>query len=54
MICATLEHMKIEGAELRWLELPLRTPFRTSLGVELRRYILLVRVVTAEAQGWGE
>lgn len=46
--------MKIEGVELRWLELPLRTPFRTSLGVETRRYILLVRVVTAAAQGWGE
>jgi o-succinylbenzoate synthase len=48
------QSMRIERAELRRLDLPLRTPFRTSLGVELRRDILLLRVVTDEAEGWGE
>jgi o-succinylbenzoate synthase len=46
--------MRLERAELRRLDLPLRTPFRTSLGLELRRDILLVRVVTSEGEGWGE
>jgi O-succinylbenzoate synthase len=46
--------MKLERAELRRLDLPLRTPFRTSLGLELRRDILLVRAVTSEGEGWGE
>jgi o-succinylbenzoate synthase len=46
--------MRLEGVELRWLELPLREPFRTSMGTELRRWILLLRVVTPEAEGWGE
>jgi O-succinylbenzoate synthase len=46
--------MKLDGVELRRVELPLSSPFRTSLGVELRRYILLLRVVTSDAEGWGE
>src|SRR3954454_8921235 len=46
--------MKITGIELRRIAMPLRTPFRTSFGVATSRDILLVRVVTPEAEGWGE
>jgi O-succinylbenzoate synthase len=34
--------------------LPLVAPFRTSFGVEQDRAVLLVRAVTADAEGWGE
>ena len=34
--------------------MPLVAPFRTSFGVETERDVLLVRVGTAEADGWGE
>lgn len=46
--------MIIEGVELRRIELPLRIPFVTALGPETRRDILLMRVVTPDAEGWGE
>lgn len=46
--------MKFERVELRRIDMPLRTPFRTSLGLELRRDILLLRVDTSEGHGWGE
>lgn len=46
--------MKITGIELRLVDLPLVAPFRTSFGVERSRNALLVRVVTADAEGWGE
>jgi o-succinylbenzoate synthase len=46
--------MKIEGVELRRIGMPLVGPFRTSFGVETERDILLVRVVTPDAEGWGE
>jgi len=46
--------VKIERVDLLRLVMPLRTPFRTSLGLELRRDILLLRVVTSEGEGWGE
>lgn len=46
--------MKIEGIELRRIEMPLVAPFRTSFGTETVKKILLVRVVTAHSQGWGE
>ncbi|MET8153533.1 o-succinylbenzoate synthase [Actinoplanes sp. NPDC049668] len=46
--------MKIEGIELRRVSMPLVTPFRTSFGTETERDILLLRVVTGEAEGWGE
>ncbi|GAA2612594.1 o-succinylbenzoate synthase [Actinomadura fulvescens] len=46
--------MKIEKVELRTVALPLKTPFRASV-TELRsRDVLLVRVVTPDAEGWGE
>lgn len=46
--------MKITGVELRRIALPLVAPFRTSSGTETTRDILLVRVMTADAEGWGE
>ncbi|MGW9212378.1 o-succinylbenzoate synthase [Embleya sp. NPDC055664] len=45
---------KITGIELRRIAMPLVTPFRTSFGVETTRDVLLVRVVTADHEGWGE
>ena len=46
--------MRIEAVELIRLDLPLVTPFRTSSGVESVRDVLLARVLTPEAEGWGE
>ena len=46
--------MRIEGAELRRVHLPLKAPFRTSFGVETDRDILLLRVETSVGEGWGE
>ncbi|MDQ2955848.1 MAG: o-succinylbenzoate synthase [Actinomycetota bacterium] len=46
--------MKIEGFELRRLELPLKAPFETSFGVQTSREVILVRAVTSVGEGWGE
>ena len=46
--------MRIESVELRRIHLPLVSPFRTSFGVQHDREVLLVRVRTATAEGWGE
>ncbi|BCJ28839.1 o-succinylbenzoate synthase [Actinocatenispora sera] len=46
--------MKLTGVELRTVEMPLVAPFRTSFGTQQVREILLLRVVTPEAEGWGE
>ncbi|MEV7804636.1 o-succinylbenzoate synthase [Microbispora sp. NPDC088329] len=46
--------MEITGIELRRIAMPLVAPFRTSFGTETARDVLLVRVVTPEAEGWGE
>ncbi|MBO2457611.1 o-succinylbenzoate synthase [Actinomadura violacea] len=46
--------MKITGIELRRIAMPLVSPFRTSFGVETDRDVLLVRVVTPDAEGWAE
>ena len=46
--------MRIESVELRRIHLPLVSPFRTSFGVQHDREVLLVRVRTANAEGWGE
>jgi O-succinylbenzoate synthase len=46
--------MKIEHIELRYVRLPLVSPFRTSFGISHDRETFLVRVVTAEAEGWAE
>lgn len=46
--------MKLTGVELRRISMPLVSPFRTSFGVQTGRDVLLLRVVTDEAEGWGE
>jgi o-succinylbenzoate synthase len=46
--------MKLTGVELRRITMPLVGPFRTSFGTETTRDILLLRVVTDDAEGWGE
>ena len=46
--------MKLTGVELRRIKMPLVAPFRTSFGIETTRDVLLLRVVTGEAEGWGE
>jgi len=46
--------VKIVDVELRRIGLPLVVPFRTSFGTETERDILLVKITTPEAEGWGE
>jgi len=46
--------MKLAGIELRRIALPLVAPFRTSFGTQTERDILLVRVESPAAEGWGE
>jgi O-succinylbenzoate synthase len=46
--------VKLTGVELRRIGMPLVAPFRTSFGTETRREVLVLRVVTDEAEGWGE
>ncbi len=45
---------KVTELELRLIGLPLKSPFRTSFGVETEKACVLVRVVTDDAEGWGE
>lgn len=45
---------KLQGIELRRITMPLVAPFRTSFGTQRERDILLLRVVTDDAEGWGE
>ncbi|MGC4109905.1 MAG: o-succinylbenzoate synthase [Nocardioides sp.] len=44
----------IEGVELRRVRMPLVRPFRTSFGSIDTKDVLLLRVVTADGDGWGE
>ncbi len=46
--------MRIEAAELRILELPLKFRFETSFGVQTRRTILLLRLFGEGLEGLGE
>ena len=46
--------MKLEGVELLRISMPLVSPFRTSFGTQLTRDLMLLRVVTDGAEGWGE
>jgi o-succinylbenzoate synthase len=46
--------VKLEAVELRRVELPLVSPFRTSFGTEVTHDCVLVHVVTDAAQGWSE
>ena len=44
----------VRAVELRMVGIPLVRPFRTSFGVETRKVCVLARVVTDDAEGWGE
>jgi O-succinylbenzoate synthase len=46
--------VKLRAVELRRISMPLVAPFRTSFGVETSRDVLLVHVITDQAEGWGE
>ncbi len=46
--------MRLEGVEVRTLDLALRGPVGTAAGVHRLRPVLLVRVVGDGAEGWGE
>lgn len=46
--------MKIESAEVRYLRLPLNTPFRTSLGEIDSIHSVMVRLSSEGVDGWGE
>ncbi len=46
--------MRIESVELIRVRMPLVTPFRTSLGIDTEREVLLVRVQSPDSVGWGE
>ena len=46
--------MKITAIELRRIRLPLVSPFRTSFSTQTEREVLLVKVTTPDAEGWGE
>jgi O-succinylbenzoate synthase len=46
--------MRLQAVEFRRIEMPLVSPFHTSLGSEVTRDVLLLRAVTDECEGWGE
>lgn len=46
--------MRIDRVELRWVSIPLRTPFETSFARETDKDCLLVRVFGEGYEGWGE
>jgi O-succinylbenzoate synthase len=46
--------VKIEHIELRYVRIPLVTPFRTSFGTSHAKDTFLLRVVTPDAEGWAE
>lgn len=46
--------MNIEHIELRYVRIPLVTPFRTSFGVSHHKDTFLLKVVTEAAEGWAE
>ena len=54
LVRRTEERMKLAGVELRRISMPLVSPFRTSFGTQTTRDVMLLRVVTDEAEGWGE
>jgi O-succinylbenzoate synthase len=46
--------VQLRGFETRVLQLPLVAPFQTSFGTQETRELIMVRAVTADAEGWGE
>lgn len=45
---------RVTELELRLIGLPLKSPFRTSFGIETEKVCVLARVATDDAEGWGE
>jgi O-succinylbenzoate synthase len=45
---------KLHSVEMRRIQLSLVAPFETSFGVQSKRDILLLKVITSDGQGWGE
>ncbi len=45
---------KLSAVDLVRISLPMVAPFRTSFGTEQNRDILLINVITPDAEGWGE
>jgi o-succinylbenzoate synthase len=46
--------VRVEAVELVRVRMPLVAPFRTSFGTQDTRDVLLVHVLTPDAEGWGE
>ena len=46
--------LRIRALELRVVGIPLVRPFRTSFGEEREKHAILVRVLSDQAEGWGE
>src|ERR1700676_4803105 len=46
--------MKLHSVEMRRIHLSLVAPFETSFGVQTKRDILLLKVITSDGHGWGE
>jgi O-succinylbenzoate synthase len=46
--------LRVDEVELRRIHVALVSPFRTSLGAELERDVLLVRVIGPQSEGWAE
>ncbi|MEI6374438.1 MAG: o-succinylbenzoate synthase [Actinomycetes bacterium] len=46
--------MRLEHVELRMVNVPLVSPFRTSFGTDTRHEVLLVHVITDVGEGWSE
>ena len=46
--------MKIESAEIRYLILPLISPWRTAYGEDVSIHSVMVRMVGAGKEAWGE
>jgi o-succinylbenzoate synthase len=53
-VSAGRDDTRIREIELRRVRLPLVRPFRTALGTDHERDVLVVRVATDEGEGWGE
>jgi o-succinylbenzoate synthase len=45
---------KLHSVEMRRIHLSLVAPFETSFGVQTKRDILLLKVITSDGEGWGE
>ncbi|MDB5077682.1 MAG: O-succinylbenzoate synthase [Chloroflexi bacterium] len=46
--------MRIEELDVRYVSMPLITPFTTSFGTEVTRPCLIIRLAGEGAEGWGE